>query len=187
MTYQHLTQAERYQIYAYRKAGFSMRGVAAELERSPSTISRELRRNRGKRGYRPLKAHHLSQQRAQESRRRFRLGATQWRTITRLIKRQWSPEQIARRVGLEDTLRVSHEWIYRFIAADRASGGQLWRHLRHARLRRRRYHSGRQHRPIIRFRVGIDQRPDHVHTRHQLGHWEGDTIHGHRRKVQPSP
>ena len=54
MAYQHLTQKERYQIYAYRKAGFSKSHIAAEIGRSPSTIGRELRRNRGRRGYRPI-------------------------------------------------------------------------------------------------------------------------------------
>ena len=180
MAYQHLTQEERYQIYAYRKADFSIRRTALELKRSPSTVSRELRRNRGGRGYRPLKAHHLARRRAQESRYRVRIRPTHWRGVARLIKQQWSPEQIARRARLEGSLRISHEWIYRFVAADRANGGQLWRELRHARFRRRRYHHGRTRGSTIRFRVGIEQRPDHVFNRQELGHWEGDTIVGHR-------
>lgn len=182
MAYRHLTQEERYQIYAYRKAGFSIGRTAAELGRWPSTISRELRRNRGRRGYRPLKAHRLARQRARESRTRVRIRDHQWRGIAALLKLEWSPDQIARRARLEGTLRISYEWIYRFVAANKIEGGQLWRQLRHAGLRRRRYHKGRKRKPVIRFRVGIEQRPAAVESRDELGHWEGDTIVGNRRQ-----
>lgn len=180
MVYQHLTQAERYQIYAFRKAHFSIRHMAAELGRSPSTISREFRRNRCRCGYRPGNAHQLAKQRARDGRCRIRIRAAQWQGVAALLKQQWSPQQIARRSRLEGTLCISHEWIYRYVAANKAAGGQLWRQLRHARLRRRHYHLGHRSRSRIRFRVGIEQRPDHVHTRQQLGHWEGDTIVGYR-------
>jgi len=53
MAYHHLTQEERYQIYAFRKAAFSIRAIADQLGRAPSTVSRELRRNINRRGYRP--------------------------------------------------------------------------------------------------------------------------------------
>lgn len=182
MAYRHLTREERYQIYAYRKADFSMNDIAAELGRSPSTISRELRRNRGRRGYRPRKAHQLARRRACHCRCRGRISVAQWCGIGTLLNQEWSPKQIARRARLEGTLRISHEWIYRFVAADRANGGQLWRQLRHAGLRRRRYHKGRKRRENIRFRTGIEQRPEHVETRQELGHWEGDTIRGYRRQ-----
>ena len=182
MAYRHLTQEERYQIYAYRKADFSIKQTAAELGRSPSTVSRELRRNRGGRGYRPLKAHRLARRRACRCRSRCRISAAQWRSIGTLLEQEWSPKQIARRARLESTLRISHEWIYRHVAADRTNGGQLWRQLRHAGLRRRRYHKGRKRLENIRFRTSIEQRPEHVETRQELGHWEGDTIRGHRRQ-----
>lgn len=180
MAYQHLTQVERYQIYAYRKARFSIRRMAAELGRAPSTISRELRRNLSRRGYRPAMAEQLARRRARASRCRVRIRAVQWQGVAALLGRQWSPEQIARRACLEGTLAISHESIYRFVAADKAAGGELWRQLRRAGLRRRHYHGGRRRRPVLRFRVGIDQRPAHVDSRQQLGHWEGDTIVGHR-------
>lgn len=64
MTYHQLTQDERYQIYAFRKADSSIRAIADELGRSPSTISRELQRNVNRRGYRPQMAHRLARQRA---------------------------------------------------------------------------------------------------------------------------
>jgi len=182
MAYQHLTQQERYQIYAYRKAGFCRSHIAAEIGRSPSTIGRELRRNHGRRGYRPGKAGELARRRARDSRCRVRIGDAKWSGIAALLKQGMSPQQIAQRARHEGTLQISHEWIYRYVATDKASGGQLWRHLRRAGLRRRRYRKGRKRRETIRFRVGIEQRPEHVENRQQLGHWEGDTIVGCRRQ-----
>jgi IS30 family transposase len=182
MAYHHLTQEERYQIYAFRKAGFTIRAIADELGRSPSTISRELQRNVNRRGYRPQLAHRLARQRAHYTRRRLRIKQHQWRGIGRLLKLQWSPQQIAERCGQEGTLQISHTWIYRFVAEDRATGGQLWRQLRRSTLRRKHYHTkGKRHRSI-RFRVGIEHRPRSVESRVELGHWERDTIIGRGRR-----
>lgn len=178
MAYLHLTLEERYQIYAFRKAGQSLRGIAGILGRAPSTVSRELRRNHGRRGYRPAKAHSIATHRALLARRRVRIQSTQWRGIESLLRKDWSPQQIAERARLEDTLRISHEWIYRHIYADKSAGGNLWRHLRCQKRKRRRYGAGRQKRTNIRARVGIECRPEHVENREELGHWEGDTIVG---------
>lgn len=179
MAYHHLTQEERYQIYAFRKANFSIRQTAEQLGRDPSTISRELHRNINRRGYRPKMAHHLASARARQARCRARIKPHQWHGISYLLKQQWSPQQIARRARSEGTLHISHTWIYHHIACDRTAGGQLWRNLRRSGLRRRRYHRSRPRGAGIRFRVGIEHRPDAVEARQQLGHWEGDTILGH--------
>jgi len=181
MPYQHLTQCERYQIYGLLKASWSIRDIAAELDRSPSTISRELRRNRNLRGWRPKMAHRLAQHRACQSRTRHRIQPHQWSGIAQLLRQQWSPKQISRRARREGTLPISAEWIYQFIASDRAAGGQLWRHLRRSNLRRRHYHTARKRRSIIRFRVDIADRPEAVEDRRELGHWEGDTVLGKQR------
>ncbi|MDZ7828322.1 MAG: helix-turn-helix domain-containing protein [Halofilum sp. (in: g-proteobacteria)] len=137
--YTHLTREERYRISALRRAGHSMRAIAEMLDRDGSTISRELRRNRGVSGYWPVQAHTRGRERAVTSRSRVRIGARQWRGVADLIRRQWSPEQIARRARWEGTLRISPEWIYRFVYADKAGGGDLVRHLRCQRQRRKRY------------------------------------------------
>jgi len=159
MAYHHLTQFERYQIYAFLKADFSIRRTAEEIGRSPSTISRELRRNRHLRGYRPKMAQGLADLRAVNSRSRYRIAAHHWRGVASLLKQQWSPEQVAQRARREGTLQISHEWIYRYVAADRASGGTLWNQLRRASLRRRHYHHARKAHTHIRFRVGKVQTP----------------------------
>ncbi len=130
MAYRHLALEERFYIYALRKAEFSLRQIASELGRACSTISRELQRNRGC-GYRPLKAHTRARKRAVRFRTRVRIQPTQWCIIEALLRQDWSPEQIAKRARLEQTLRVSHEWIYRHIYTDSVAGGELWRTLRH--------------------------------------------------------
>ena len=182
MAYHHLTLEERYQIYAFRKADYSIRQIGKRLGRAPSTISRELRRNIHRRGYRPKMAHRVAAARACQGRCRWRVQPHQWRGIEDLLQQQWSPLQIARRAQREDTLRISHTWIYHYIACDRAAGGQLWRHLRHSGMRRKHYHNRRKRKPHLRFRVGIEHRPKAVDSRTELGHWEGDTILGKGRQ-----
>ena len=78
MNYTHLTQNERYQIYVLRKAGHSQREIARLLNRHPSTISRELARNSGQRGYRPRQAQHLADARAANSRNAPRIAPAVW-------------------------------------------------------------------------------------------------------------
>ncbi len=182
MSYTHLTKEERYQIRAMLDANCTIRCIAGVLGRSPGTISRELNRNRGQRGYRPRQADQLANEGAAASRRRPRITTRQWTEISRLIRLDWSPEQISARAALEGTLAISPEWVYQFIYADKAVGGDLYRHLRCQRKRRKRYGSGRDRRGRIPDRVGIEERPADVEKRETMGHWEGDTIigKGHR-------
>ncbi len=116
------------------------------------------------------------------SRRRCRISVRQWRGIADLLRQEWSPEQITDRAEFEETLAVSHECIYQFIYADKATGGDLWRNLRCQRPHRKRYGCGRQHRDQIRGRIGIEHRPAAVEKRDRIGHWEAGTIHGRRRQ-----
>jgi len=182
MNYTHLTKEERYQIRAMLDANCTIRAIAGVLGRSPGTISRELTRNRGLRGYRPGQANRFSSERAAASRSRHRITSAQWTEISRLVRLDWSPEQVSARAALEGTLNISAEWIYQFIYADKAVGGDLWRHLRCQRKRRKRYGTGRDRRGRIPDRVGIEARPAGVETRKTKGHWEADTIigKGHR-------
>ena len=182
MSYAHLAQEERYQIRAMLDADCTIRDIARVLGRCAGTISRELSRNRGLRGYRPGQADRFASERAAASRCRHRITTRQWTEISRLIRLDWSPEQISARAALEDSLDISPEWIYQFVYADKAVGGDLWRHLRCQRKRRKRYGSGRERRGRIPDRVGIEARPADVDTRETMGHWEGDTIigKGHR-------
>ncbi len=107
--YQQLTLEQRYQISALVQLGFNQSAIAEELGVAKSTIGRELRRNRSKRGYRPQIA-----ERQAFSRRRNkvkpRISDETWRAIQAQIKEQWSPAQISGRRALEGKREVSHQW-----------------------------------------------------------------------------
>ena len=178
--YTQLTQEERYQIYILKKAEYSQTQIAELLERNKSTISRELKRNRGRRGYRPQQAHALAVAR-RHAKANPRIDGQIWQQIEVLIREEWSPEQIVGRLEDEQGVCISHEWIYRYIYADKRSGGDLYRYLRCQKPRRKRYGSY-DRRGIIPNQVSIDERPAIVDARQRLGDWEGDTVigKGHR-------
>lgn len=178
--YAQLTEEQRYQIYGLIKAGFSQTQIAGRIGVHKSTISRELFRNRGGRGYRPKQAHTLALQRRLAFDRR-RLKEREWKIVEALLCQEWSPEQISRRLWLEKTLRVSHEWIYQYIYTDKAEGGNLYRHLGCQKKRRKRYGS-RDRRGKIPNRVSIDERPALVDQLRRFGDWEGDTVMGKRHQ-----
>lgn len=175
-----LTLAERYQIYALKKAGQSKTQIAQQLGRAYSTIKRELERNRGGRGYRPQQAQRLADERRQQ-RAATRISPQTWQLIESRLEADWSPEQISGWLGREKKLRVSHEWIYQHIYTDKAAGGELWRHLRCQKKKRKRYGSY-DRRGQLPNRVSIDERPAIVETRQRLGDWELDTIIGHKHQ-----
>jgi transposase, IS30 family len=176
MNYHHITEVERYQIYSLRKAGWSQKAIAQELDRSPSTISRELRRNTGSKGYRPKRAHKLAENRQVNSAANaYRIPDSHWIKIEACLEEDWSPEQIAGRTGL-----ASRESIYLHIYRDKAAGGELHTHLRCRKKLRKRYASGHERRGQIRDRVPISERPKVVDEKKRLGDWEGDTVLGKR-------
>ena len=174
--YKHLSREERYQIYSLIKAKHTISEIARVLGRSRSTISRELARGRGGRGYRAEQACCKAQERAKASRNARRIAAWVWREVAICLGVQWSPEQIAGR------LCISHESIYLHVYADKAQGGQLHRNLRSQKPRRKRYLSGRDRRGHIPHRKPISERPACIESRRQIGHWEGDTVAGANHK-----
>ena len=91
MNYTQVTEIERYQIKAYLTAGYPQKAIVNELNRTPSTISRELKPNTGLRGYRPQQAHRLANERKQRRSHLFISDMT-WRQVTHLLKQHWSPE-----------------------------------------------------------------------------------------------
>ena len=175
--YKQLTQEQRYQIYAFRKAGFSQSHIARELEVDKSTISRELRRNRGERGYRPKQAHQKAQQRCQAKQNATHIKTETWQQVEVLLRQQWSPEQISGYRKKQNLASLSHERIYQYIYADKAAGGDLYTHLRCRKKRRKRYGSHDRRGQILN-RKSIEERPAIVETKSRLGDWEADTIIG---------
>jgi IS30 family transposase len=180
MSYTQLTQEQRYQIYVLKKTGHTQTEIAQCLGVHKSTISRELKRNRGQRGYRPKQAHQKAMQRRKEK-VRHRIREKDWALIEEKIQLDWSPEQISGWLKKEHArLRVSHEWIYQHIYADKRAGGTLYKHLRCQKKRRKRY-GNHDRRGQIPHRTSIEERPAIVEQRQRLGDWEADTIIGKGR------
>jgi IS30 family transposase len=127
-TYHQLTQAQRYQIYALKKTNHSLSEIADVVGVHKSSISRELKRNRGQRGYRPQQAQELAAQR--RSKAVARITVAVWTTVARLLRQKWSPEQISGRLKKGQGIRISHEWIYQHILDDKRTGSDLYKHLR---------------------------------------------------------
>ncbi len=180
--YKQLTQEQRYQIYALMKAGHTQSETANLIDVHKTTISRELKRNHGLRGYRPKQAHQFALSRRKKF--KYRIEASTWTLVEILIRQEWSPEQISGWLKKNCDFQISHEWIYQHILKDKLVGGDLYRHLRCQKKRRKRY--GRNdRRGKLKNRVSIDERPGIVDTRQRLGDWEVDTIigKGHRQAI----
>jgi IS30 family transposase len=189
MSYQHLTLEERAAIAPMRALGWTLRQIAITLRRAPSTISREVRRNTDTSdGYAGYWAHIDAQRRRQQAPRAGRLGHPPLAAYVRAkLQQRWSPEQIAHRLPLDfpddPSMRISHQTLYHWIAADRAAGGVWYRCLRqHRRRHRKRYGSGPRA-PRIKGRVSLTQRPAVVARRGRFGDWEGDTLVGRGRSA----
>lgn len=110
-----------------------MRAVAKEILRNVSTVSRELSRNKGLRGYRYKQAEESSQER-QASKGKTRVSPQVWLVVEQMLCLDNSPEQISGALALEG-ISISHEWIYQRILADKKNGGTLHTHLRCQRKR----------------------------------------------------
>ena len=175
MSYNQLTQCQRYQIHALLKSDHNQTEIAETIGVHKSTISREVRRNRGQRGYRPKQAHYKSIKRRSWDRRRIKPQAWTW--IGEKIRQDWSPEQITLWMKKYRKVSVSHEWIYQYIYVDKRAGGDLHKHLRCQKKRRKRYGSNDRRGNLV-DRVSIEQRPDVVDERNRLGDWEADTVIG---------
>lgn len=178
--YTQLTQDQRYQIYILMKAGFTQTEIADLLGVHKSTISRELRRNSGQRGYRPHQAHQRCLVRRQQKAVR-RIDNSTWQLVSRLLRADWSPEQVHLWLKQEALINVSPEWIYQYVIADKQAGGTLYRHLRCQKQRRKRYGTYSR-RGQIPNQVSIEQRPAVVDKRTRLGDWELDTVIGKQHR-----
>lgn len=175
----HLTYETRCLIHAFLKSGKSIPWIAAELGYHRSTIWREIKRNSGKRGYRPKQA----DRKATERRRAAslvprKMTRRMWMLVEGRLREGWSPEQISGRLKLKGWLNVSAVRIYQYIWEDKQKGGDLYLCLRRRGKKpnkKGKAHAGRGHIP---GRVDISERPAVVEDKQRLGDWEGDTIVG---------
>lgn len=168
MSYRHLTLEQRYQIAPLQGAGFSQKDIAESIGCHPSTVSRELRRNRRGKTYVGSLAHGHAKQRRHAASARAHLPEAVQRELIARLKEQHSPEQVSGRLALLKAGQVSHTTVYRHA---RQLG--LRHHLRHPK-RRRGY--GKPHPGRFADRRSIHDRPADVATRSQLGDWEADTV-----------
>lgn len=191
--YEQLSAEERGTIMALVHEGQSMRAIGALLGRSPSTISRELRRN-GYRapvdrcllgrplwagGYDAVRAGHRARRLSRKPRRQRKLQGALWAQVRKLLLRKWSPEQIAAKLG-----GMSHETIYTAIYAmpRGALRRELTSLLRQGRAARRPRSRGEDRRGKLVDMVSIHVRPPEANDRLLPGHWEGDFLVGARNQ-----
>lgn len=173
----HLTLEEREFLQRLKKEGHTQGRIAEMLGRDPSTVSRELRRNRGQRGYRAQQAQRMADARRQACRQPTKMSNAEMRSeVEQCLTRLWSPDQIAgrlrRRFPRQRERWVSHQTIYTWINHFEPK----WK----SKLRR----GGRplERRGKLRDIVRIDGRPDVINCRRRYGDWEGDTLVGKGRR-----
>ena len=176
----HITEEQRYVIERMRSAGQSVRAIGAAIGKSPSTVSRELKRNCDRRGgrYRAELAHRKCLIRRENKPHCTTFTDDMKQVAYSLLERKYSPEQISGRLKLEGRRFVSHETIYRWIWDNKRRGGSLHNHLRNRGRRYRKRGSAKNSRGIIPGRVDISQRPQEVNRRDRLGDMEIDLVIG---------
>ncbi len=182
-----LTLAEREEISLGLRRGHTLSAIAAELERSVSTVSREVAANGGRGDYRAWRAHDRAHQRSHRPKATKLAHPQLAAQVTRWLIKWWSPQEIARRLRLEypddPMMWVSHETIYKtlFVQGRGELRRELTRCLRTGRAKRR--PQGRiETRGRIPGMVMISERPADVDDRAVPGHWEGDLIIGKNAK-----
>ena len=182
-----LTLAEREEISRGVVTGQSFRSMAASLGRSPSTISREIRRNGGRRRYRANKADQAAWDRAHRPKTcKLVENPALSLIVAHKLKQRWSPEQIAgwlkKTYPEDENYQVSHEIIYRslYVQARGALKKELIKHLRTRRTMRHSRHGNKsgEGQGQIKDMIRISERPASVEDRAVPGHWEGDLIVG---------
>lgn len=182
--YRRIQNEDRCQIHALAKAGRPQAEIGVALGFSQGTVSRELARNSGQRGYRFKQAQGKAWARQGKARSRPRkLTARLRRNIARKMRdERWSPEQISFWLRDERGVSISHEWIYRMVWDDKRAGGDLWRFLRRRGKKYNRRGAQNAGRGVIPDRTDISERPAVVDGKSRLGDWEGDTIVGARHR-----
>lgn len=184
----HLTLAEREEIRVSLSAKKSIRAIAKSLGRSPSTISREVQRNRGRRYYKAVDANNRAGRMAKRPKQCLLSANSELRTVVlEKLELNWSPEQISgwlkRAFPRRHSMRVSAETIYKtiYFRSRAALNHVLAKHLRRGHsLRHSKKHSRRGERGTINIVDGISihKRAKTIDARKTLGHWEGDLITG---------
>jgi len=182
MSFKHLSLPERHYIELETKNGTSKNKIAKNLKRNQGTISREIQRNTGKKGYRYKQAQSFSKERLKTKNKAIKLTKEITILIDKYIREEWSPEQIAGRLKKDKKITIHHETIYKYILKDKKNDGDLYTHLRHQNKTYRKRYGHPRNRSGIPNRVDIEKRPKVVESRKRVGDWEFDTIIGKNHK-----
>jgi IS30 family transposase len=177
-TYKQLTHEQRCQIEALEKSGLSQQSIAEFVGTTQSTISRELRPNRGQRGYRHKQAHRLAMARRLGAAKSVKMTPEMVRRVEQKLRENWSPEQISGWLATERGESLSHERIYLRVWSDKCAGGDLHAHLRRSGKAYQKRRNGKRPQGRIRNRIGIEDRPSVVDEKSRVGDWEIDTVIG---------
>jgi len=181
MSFHHLTTTERTELYKLRVTdNLSISEIGRRMNRSKSTISRELSRNTDeKQGvYLPDTAEVKMKTRRKEAKVKFHsVSVNTIAEVKQRLEQHHSPEQIAGRMKLEGVGKISYETIYQMIYTNHHQMGLYQQYLRQKQKRRRRK-SRNQKRSIIPNRIGIENRPKIADMKTEIGHWESDTVIG---------
>ena len=177
----HLTLKERYQISAFIEAGSKNAEIARKIGKDKSAVTREMKRNKSPSGYDPEKANAKAENRKKESHKNKKFNEEMKMKIEEKIKENWSPEQIKGYYKKHNINMVSHTRIYQYIKEDKANGGTLYKYLRHAKKKRKKYGT-EELRGQIKDRRSIEQRPTIVDQKSRIGDWEADTVVGNNHK-----
>lgn len=183
MSYRRVTWEDRIKIHCLKQQGKNQTEIAEAIGKDKSTVSRELRRNKGGRGYRPKQAQRLATEREATKHRPYKMTEGTCAEIKSRLEKKWSPEQISNRLKLEKKPTVSAETIYKFVYADKKAGGELWRNLRRAHRSRNPRFPSENRRGRIKDARPISKRPESAKERKRVGHWERDTMLGLDRKT----
>jgi len=185
MRYHQITPDERYTLAQLRmqQPRLSTAEIARRMNRHPSTLGRELRRNasRSDGAYRASQAQEKRNGRRGWARGWSKLTVKQWMFVEDLLREGLSPDQISARLRMMGTLTISHEAIYQHIWTDKRAGGHLYLCLRQRTRRRRKRYATKERRGQVAGKRHITERPAAANERVEFGHWEIDTIHGSGR------
>lgn len=179
----HLKLEQRYAIKAYLKSGKKAKFIAEQLSVHESTIRREIKRNGTKTGkYNPDFAQELADERKDRHHFNRKFNINMQRFIDKQLREeQWSPEQIKGYCDKNKISMVSTERIYQYVRSDKATGGILYKQLRH-QLKHRKRPVGGGKQQNIKDKLSIDKRPDIINNKMRFGDWEIDLIVGKENK-----
>ena len=180
--YKQLTYKERYQIYALIKEGFNYTQIANNIGYSKSTISREIKRNSINNNYHPDSASIETFTRHKNKPKFIKITKIVKKHINRYLKKDWTPEQVAGYLKLNNIANISHEAIYKYIYKNKKDGGRLYLLLVHKAKRYNKRGGIYNSRGEINNRISINKRPKVVDNKTRIGDWEVDLIIGKYHK-----